>query len=138
MLLSSHSEDSVKRLGEEYLQYIQDHPDKLADLAYTLSQRRERFPYRGFIPAGPGIMPSVSAIVKCPAQNVARVMIFSGQGAQWPEMGRRLLESCPWVKVDIAQMDKILQELKNPPSWSLAGKHPDHYSVRVYCAQIPY
>ncbi|KAJ8066769.1 hypothetical protein OCU04_004157 [Sclerotinia nivalis] len=49
-------------------------------------------------------------------------MVFSGQGAQWPEMGRDILLKDPEFRKDIAEMGQILQSLIHPPSWTLAGK----------------
>jgi acyl transferase domain-containing protein len=49
-------------------------------------------------------------------------MIFSGQGAQWPEMGKDLIQIDPRFREDIRAMDDILQSLNYPPDWKIDGK----------------
>ena len=48
-------------------------------------------------------------------------MIFSGQGAQWAQMGNEMIHGNPEFRADIEKMDSILQGLKYPPSWTIMG-----------------
>ncbi|KAI4157524.1 MAG: hypothetical protein LQ342_008211 [Letrouitia transgressa] len=45
--------------------------------------------------------------------------IFTGQGAQWPQMGKGLLETFPIAARTIRYLDQILQNSYEPPSWTL-------------------
>ncbi|KAL3421601.1 polyketide synthase peptide synthetase [Phlyctema vagabunda] len=47
--------------------------------------------------------------------------IFTGQGAQWPQMGRQLLLQCEVAAQVIVELEKSLQELpeSDRPSWSI-------------------
>lgn len=47
--------------------------------------------------------------------------IFTGQGAQWPAMGRRLVQCSPVAEVTLRHLDASLQALpeEDRPSWSL-------------------
>ncbi|KAF9870424.1 hypothetical protein CkaCkLH20_12091 [Colletotrichum karsti] len=47
------------------------------------------------------------------------VMVFSGQGAQWPEMGKDLFHADQAFRDDIRKMDSILKSLIHPPSWTI-------------------
>lgn len=49
-------------------------------------------------------------------------MIFSGQGAQWPEMGRELILQAPNFREDIREMDNTLQTLTHRPEWTIEGE----------------
>ncbi|PLB39701.1 type I polyketide synthase [Aspergillus candidus] len=67
------------------------------DLAYTLSQRRTTFDFRSFAVAS--TLPALTSKIEqdgLPRLNrVSRhlnpIFVFTGQGAQWPAMGRELL-----------------------------------------------
>ncbi len=95
MVISSHSEDSVRKMGEGYLQYIQDHPDQVVRFGIHAISATRAFPVLGFHSSGPGIVPALSSIIKSPLQKMSRVRIFSGQGAQWPEMGEEAARIMP-------------------------------------------
>jgi acyl transferase domain-containing protein len=49
-------------------------------------------------------------------------MIFSGQGAQWPGMGKELIENDDFFRKDISAMDAVLQRLEHPPNWTIVGE----------------
>lgn len=66
-------------------------------------------------------MGNSAAIAKVPTATPDLVMIFSGQGAQWPTMGRELILTDSEFRRDIAAMDTILQSLQYPPTWSIEG-----------------
>jgi len=48
--------------------------------------------------------------------------VFSGQGAQWPEMGKDLFDQDRGFRDDIEEMDRVLQSLRHPPTWTIAGE----------------
>ncbi|KAL4915051.1 hypothetical protein BDW62DRAFT_204029 [Aspergillus aurantiobrunneus] len=120
LLLSAGHPESLKQMQQTHQDYATRHPDRLPDLAYTLAHRREHLPLRGF------------CITKCeddyavvrsppftsrPSQKVA--FVFTGQGAQWPQMAKELLETYPDVLRDIREMDQVLQKQKRPPGWTI-------------------
>ncbi|KAI1772924.1 hypothetical protein F4818DRAFT_443807 [Hypoxylon cercidicola] len=117
-VISANSQDSLKARIEHLKQYVSAHPDCLPDLCYTLSRRREHFKWRSFAtlsnPANVAFKPPTNK----PAKPPTVVMVFSGQGAQWPRMGHDLLASLPGFKEDVLAMDEILQSLESrSPSW---------------------
>ncbi|KAL4934949.1 hypothetical protein BDV06DRAFT_229278 [Aspergillus oleicola] len=126
LLLSAGHQDSLKRMQQNYQEYAKKHPSRLLDLVYTLSRRREHHPVRGFCITKGG---DDDAVVTSPPftltnhkslQKVA--FVFTGQGAQWPQMGKELLEAYPEVLRDIREMDAVLQRQKSPPAWSIEGE----------------
>ncbi|PWY96147.1 polyketide synthase module [Aspergillus sclerotioniger CBS 115572] len=63
--------------------------------------------------------------------------VFTGQGAQWPEMGRDLLEAFEPARVVVRNLDYVLQHLANPPAWSLydeltSPRSPEHVQQPEY------
>ena len=54
-----------------------------------------------------------------PSHNQRIGFVFTGQGAQWPQMGRELIESFYIYAESIRRMDKVLRQVKYPPNWSI-------------------
>lgn len=89
--------------------------ESLQGLAATIDERLED------VKANPSKIIGVS---RRPLTEPPRVLaVFTGQGAQWPTMGRELLKSA-YVRDIMAQFDDILQSLPaaDRPSWSLTGQ----------------
>jgi acyl transferase domain-containing protein len=119
LLLSAGHSDPLKKMQQRYQEYAAKHPCQLTDLAYTLGQRREHLPIRGFcVTKGndDGVIVS-PPLTSQPQKRV--VFVFTGQGAQWAQMGKELLERYPEVLQDIRQMDRILQKQNSPPEWRI-------------------
>ncbi|KAK2021943.1 hypothetical protein LX32DRAFT_574456 [Colletotrichum zoysiae] len=122
LLFSAASAPSLKSMinrYEEWTEKNQETPWKINDLAYTLANRREHLPHRSFKVVGAGDAPA-SQGRKIPGQPVSLVMVFTGQGAQWPRMGRELLLRDDFVFVKaIREMDEYLAALPEPPQWTI-------------------
>ncbi len=120
LLYSAHTADAAKAAVENYSKYVDENPDLLEDLAYTLANRREHLAYRAFSVASEGGIGAVSQISK-PGLAPDVVMVFTDQGAQWPQMGRELLQWAehPVFKQTIRALDKHLQAIPYPPHWSI-------------------
>ncbi|KAI1213019.1 uncharacterized protein F4807DRAFT_471537 [Annulohypoxylon truncatum] len=94
----------------------------LSDLAYTLSERRTRLWHRAFITTKNTELdekPDAWHVAKKSAVTPSFGFIFTGQGAQWPQMGKDLLQYFPWTRKILEELDDVLQSLASPPSWSL-------------------
>lgn len=122
LLFSANTQDSLRRQVSNYQRFLREHSGQLSDLSYTLSQRREHLPHRAFSIAEDGSIASVSSSTKVSGSLPQLVMIFSGQGAQWPEMGRELMETDPRFQEDILAMSSILQHLTLAPDWTIESK----------------
>lgn len=109
-------------MQRKYQKYAANHPDRLTDLAYTLSHRREHLPVRGFCITKGDDEEAISSppFTGQPQNKIA--FVFTGQGAQWAQMGKELLETYPDILHDIRKMDNLLQELDSPPEWTLEGE----------------
>jgi acyl transferase domain-containing protein len=122
LLFSANSAASLSRQMDSFQKYIAEHPGHVKDAAYTLALRREQLPHRAFAIFHDGKVLETSAQVKAQVCSLTITMVFSGQGAQWPRMGRELLLTSPLFRRDIVCMDEILQGLRIPPKWSLIGR----------------
>ncbi|THV53463.1 hypothetical protein BGAL_0050g00300 [Botrytis galanthina] len=101
----------------------------VADLAYTLSNRRSKLPARGFLLARQSALKKNLKSSELQTKMVSRnnctdsafAFVFTGQGAQWAGMGKGLIEQSPIARSSIQKMDAVLQKLPiaHRPSWKL-------------------
>ena len=96
---------------------------KLPDLAYTLSERRTHHFNRAYIVTQSTDLSQGVFLFGKKSSAVPKIgFIFTGQGAQWPQMGKDLIDTFPQARALLEHLDRILQETPYPPSWSLLGK----------------
>lgn len=122
-MLSANTQESLRKQVKNAQEYVEAHRDRVVDVAYTLSQRREHLTHRSFFVVGEEFVTDAASFAKVPVTTAPITMIFSGQGAQWPEMGRELVETDPEFRKDIQAMDGILKSLRHPPAWTIESKH---------------
>ncbi|KAE8381588.1 hypothetical protein BDV26DRAFT_301221 [Aspergillus bertholletiae] len=119
LVVSAQSEESLQKLVRNIRTYLKIRPESINDVAYTLGMRRDHLKYRAFM-ASTEDGHLEGEITKSPCcTQPPLVFIFSGQGTQWPEMGRDLIERFTSFREDIQKMDGILQHLAHMPSWSI-------------------
>lgn len=95
----------------------------LPDLAYTLSQRRTQFWHRAFVTARTTEFQASDFVVGKKSPKEPRLgFIFTGQGAQWSQMGKDLLQFLPETRTILEEFDAVLQGLPSPPSWSFLAE----------------
>lgn len=107
-----------------------DDEDKLlGQLAYTLSQRRTRFPWTSVVAAASlgGLVnalasPKARPVRHDPATNTTPRLgfVFTGQGAQWWAMGRELIAAYPVFRLSLEESERMLKDLGS--SWMLTGE----------------
>ncbi|KAK5993536.1 Highly reducing polyketide synthase atnH [Cladobotryum mycophilum] len=137
LLFSANSKTTLQKVSENVLGYHSAHADRAADMAYTLACRREMLPTRSFAVVSSGKASTIQPPVKVPDVTPSIAMVFTGQGAQWPMMGHKLIESDPAFRRDMLMLDIVLQQCSNPPTWSVVAelaKPPS--SSRMYEAEI--
>lgn len=123
-VFSAHDEDGIRRVLSAYADHLTQHAEKvddtfLSNLAYTLSNRRSRLPWRLAIAAESqtSLVAALAdstirsqAIRPNPVITPAPAFIFTGQGAQWYAMGRELLVYNVF-ETAVVQADKYLASL---------------------------
>lgn len=125
---SARDEAALKRMLHLYDGYLKTHmhgdANFLGDLAYTLAARRTPMAWRSFsVVDGQGRSETLNLpAAKCEraARDVGVAFIFTGQGAQYANMGMELLRY-PIFQAILAEAHSIFQELG--AEWSLFGKH---------------
>lgn len=118
LVFSANSSESLKKMSEGYQDYVASHAEKLGDLAYTLANHRQHLNHRSFVVRTrerAGLIAPTSKIGQTPEV----VMVFTGQGAQWPQMAKEMLQSNDTFKSTIKSLDEHLQSLSDGPDWSL-------------------
>ncbi|KAK6950125.1 hypothetical protein Daesc_008451 [Daldinia eschscholtzii] len=123
VILSANTQESLKTYTERLQEYVNKYPERVGDVAYTLGRRRETLPQRAFmIIDDNGAVVEKSAPAKAPVGEPDIVMVFSGQGAQWPGMGKQLFLADEEFRINIREMDRLLKSLAHPPSWSIEAE----------------
>lgn len=140
LLFSAGTSSSLKRMTSGYEEWLTRRPDmvnKLDDLAYTLANRREHLSHRAFKVVGGNDIPA-SVGKKMPNQAMNLVMVFTGQGAQWPRMGRELLLRDDLVfQKTLKTLDKYLQGMPDPPKWTIEKElHRSSRTSQVQKAEL--
>ncbi|KAH8646008.1 polyketide synthase [Tricladium varicosporioides] len=125
LVFSANDEKSLRA----YCKAICDHLGnpgvvvKLPDLAYTLSERRSRHFNRAYVVTDNTNLNEGAFNFGKQYTDTPKVgFVFTGQGAQWSQMGKGLIETFPLAKEMVQRLDDVLQNLPSPPSWSLLNE----------------
>ena len=103
------------------------------DLAYTLSERRTHHFHRAFVVTRNLIFDEGSFKSGKIHNNAPRIgFVFTGQGAQWSQMAKSLLETLPIARSLVKHLDDVLQSLPDPPKWSLLGMQDRSHFLNDY------
>ena len=135
-LFSAHTDKALTRLVESYAKFLRTTPAvNLSNLAWTLSSCRSILPHKIAFSAldQPSLVQAMEVRAEAVNQGSLKQMgnrtkpvdhprilgIFTGQGAQWPTMGKGLIEASPHFSATISKLENVLQQCPDPPSWSL-------------------
>lgn len=123
LVLSANTPASLQSMIKQYQDFLDKASDSLniSDVAYTLANKREHLPYRSFILSGKDSLGAVAppSTSSKAGNNPSIVMVFTGQGAQWPQMGRELLRTNTVFRDAIRSLDRDLQALDIRPVWKI-------------------
>lgn len=135
-VFSAQSERALAAMLAAYCGFLETQADlPMRDLAWTLHSRRSKFNYRASFAgtSADNLCSQIRSRLQAtdgkadtigirPSSRKPRVLgIFTGQGAQWASMGRRLIEESAFVRNTIEAMEQSLASLPegDRPSWSL-------------------
>lgn len=124
VIVSAVSQDSLDQKLVQLAAYCHDRNVSSQDLAYTLGERRDHWRHRAFAIVQEGAVKELPVFKKHHSsiqRPQSMIFVFPGQGSQWPGMGKRLFESFSCFREAIRTMDRVLQSLPQPPTWTLEG-----------------
>ncbi|KAJ6443718.1 Polyketide synthase [Purpureocillium lavendulum] len=95
----------------------------LQDLAYTLSEKRSRHFNRAFLLADKTALDEGALVLGKKSPQPPKIgFVFTGQGAQWSQMGKALVDAFPSTGDLLKHLDRVLETTVTPPSWSLLAE----------------
>jgi acyl transferase domain-containing protein len=130
LVFSANHADALRQSAKNHELYAMENPHALGDMSFSLSTKREVLSHRAFCvttPLGPF---ELSSIGKSGVTSEL-VFTFTGQGAQWAQMGKTLFDTQPMFRKSIRDLDSILSDLPDSPPWTLEGNSPS------FCVAIP-
>ncbi|PKY00558.1 hypothetical protein P168DRAFT_260046 [Aspergillus campestris IBT 28561] len=139
---SAYNEKALLSVVENYAAFLRQNQQtvNLRDLVWTLHTRRSHLPVKV---AFCGLSASdiadqmenkLESVKKTPGTELGTCSpafagekpsllgVFTGQGAQWPTMGKHLIESSRIFRDTIERLEKCLSELDDGPDWSLKSE----------------
>ncbi|KAL5046588.1 hypothetical protein BDW71DRAFT_207380 [Aspergillus fruticulosus] len=126
LVYSAGSPESLRKSIDNHAAYLSRYPERIEDLAFTLANRRQHLPYRGFVVSSrekPGIPSQPTQKLSSSTGPPTVIMVFTGQGAQWPQMGRALMRSNPTFRTTIQSLDQHLKNLgEASPDWTIEAE----------------
>lgn len=138
LLFSAHSEKALVAMVDDYATYLQQNEDivSLRDLSWTLRARRSVHSFKVTFSgttvsdiaqemkqkaeaarANPGTDLGIRS--KFVGKKPCILGVFTGQGAQWPTMGKDLILNSKLFSDTIDRLEKTLNDLSDGPEWSL-------------------
>lgn len=94
----------------------------LRDLSFTLSSKRSAHFNRGFLLADKAVIAEDSLVLGKKSPEAPKIgFVFTGQGAQWSQMGKALVDTFPTARDLLKHLDTVLRTALVPPTWSLLG-----------------
>ena len=120
IVVSARSEKGLEQATDQLVTFLNQNPDaNLADVAFTLQHGRKAFTHRR-IAVGRDAAEIVAALEgkkpaqahSGPASGGRRVaFLFTGQGAQYPDMGRGLYATEPVFRAEVDRCVEVLQPI---------------------------
>ncbi|MEX2171919.1 MAG: SDR family NAD(P)-dependent oxidoreductase [Pirellulales bacterium] len=126
--LSAKTDFAIRRQAEQLAEYLLEHPEaNLADVCYSANTGRADFNHRSSLTFATrdDAACRLSALAAGKADpHIKRgqlkgltrpkvAFLFTGQGSQYPGMGRQLYETEPTFRAELDRCDDIFQELFN-------------------------
>lgn len=153
LLLSGNSQKALVSVAEKYLEYLTTNPTVQPEqLGWHTFARRTALPFKVSVTATTrselvnGLQGLITKSSHSPAIGTRSrasdggpkiLGVFTGQGAQWATMSSGLLLTNKVYRDTIRELDNVLRQCPNPPSWTLEQEIRAHEGLsRVGIAAI--
>lgn len=124
--VSAADDVSLKQNLLKFAEYVEASKPVLFDLAHTMLACRSTLRKSIFFAESSheGIVAALRADdhnvhTKSSDTSKGLVFLFTGQGAQWAQMGMDLVDRCPLFRSILHECDRCLSELPDPPAWKI-------------------
>lgn len=133
LVFSAAHPDSTRQGMENIKGYLEKNLELNLDISYTLNCRRERFPFRAFAISHDDGRLEFSNVSKANSE-CSVIWIFTGQGAQYAEMGRSLMTRSDVFRDAIRRLDASIADIDPSRSWLLEGMRFSRIAFEIsYC-----
>ncbi|KAI1361572.1 putative polyketide synthase [Xylaria arbuscula] len=135
LLFSAYSGGALEDQIEACRAYARTSHISIRDLSYTLANRREHRSHRAYAVTG-DVLTFQACAPRATSNSQPHVgWVFTGQGAQWAQMGAELIDTNHVFCHTIRKLDKFLLTLPIPPPWTIEGElRKDSITSRVHQA----
>ncbi|KAI9718693.1 MAG: Type I Iterative PKS [Candelaria pacifica] len=138
--VSAADRESLRRLSLKYADYVESKKPNLDDLAHTLLSRRSTLKYSLFLTASTYEVllyklrdQTLKTYTKGTGDVKKVAFLFTGQGAQWAQMGKTLIDQSSIFKGVMLTCEQLLRALPDKPTWSIIDElAKDGESTNVY------
>ncbi|WP_016953772.1 type I polyketide synthase [Anabaena sp. PCC 7108] len=134
LCLSAKTEKALQELQQRYVAYLKSNSDaKLADICFTANTGRKHFKHRKSFVARSvkeileQLETGATASREVTSLPEAIAFLFTGQGSQYVNMGRKLYEQAPKFRETLNRCDEILRPYLEQPLLSVL--YPDLNAV---------
>ena len=124
--ISAADDVSLKENMLRFAEYVEASKPVLRDLAHTMLDRRSTLRKSLFFTESSHA--GVVAALRTDNHNVytkpnvakkGLIFLFTGQGAQWAQMGMSLMDHSLLFRSMLHECDRLLSELPDPPAWTI-------------------
>ena len=141
--VSAADDVSLREIRLRYAEYLDKHQPALQDLAHTLLSRRSTLGKSVFFTAHTADevienmrRDTLNILKRSGEGNSKIVFLFTGQGAQWPQMGKSLISQSPLFNAVMIECEHHLSVLPDGPPWSIIRElQKGKESSKIYTAE---
>ncbi|KAI4123666.1 MAG: hypothetical protein LQ338_005156 [Usnochroma carphineum] len=128
--VSAADEISLQALSKALAIYTETRKPHLKDLAHTLLTRRSNLRHTRYVVASghdellTQLRSDDPSVVTAKNDDAAGnlLFVFTGQGAQWAQMGRTLVDRSPLARSVLQECDDVLRGLPDGPPWAIVDE----------------